>query len=706
MKIVFRVDASREVGFGHLSRCINLAEVLRSRGNDVLFICREDESKSFKVLEDRLFKTCILPRNTASSQISQEVDANETVKALDGLRPSWLVVDSYELDDIFEQKLRGFVEKIAVVEDLANRHHDCDLLIDQNYSDRTVETFKRQVPETCKFLIGPKYALLNSVFAKIREVSVAQRTELKRIFVFCGGSDPNNLTKTVLDALGRDEFSEIKVDVVIGSQNQNLKAELTNPYKSNIEFHESGDNFAKILSSADLVIGAGGTTTWERMCLGLPSIVVSIAENQNPACEKLGSDGLVNYLGAQASLRSGVIRDAVIEAKNNYASLFDQIERGQILVDGRGCERVAEVMCPSAESDLVVRLAKADDCIEFFNWANDPVVREQSLDTAEIEWTDHQKWFDEKIKSDSTEIYVLEASGLPVGQVRFEKLGSVAEINYSLDDLVRGRGWASLMLEMAMEKYLERGAVPLKAVVKSENKISQSIFFKIGFSEDLSATPPPSAIFTFAFASDRGSWFNACLRELKFYLLMSGHSVSHVHDEKDLSSADFCFYLSFSKVVSKDTLHLFRHNLVVHSSDLPEGRGWSPLTWQILEGKNEIPHVLFEASENVDSGKIYLKHKLEFEGHELIDEMRSAQGTLIVSMVKKFIDDYPESLLNGAEQSGEGSYYSKRRAVDSRIDPDSSLRQLFQQLRVVDNDEYPAFFELNGQNYVLRISRK
>ena len=133
---------------------------------------------------------------------------------------------------------------------------------------------------------------------------------------------------------------------------------------------------------------------------------------------------------------------------------------------------------------------------------------------------------------------------------------------------------------------------------------------------------------------------------------------------------------------------------------------WSPLTWQILEGKNEIPNVLFEASENVDSGKIYLKHKLEFEGHELIDEMRSAQGTLIVSMVKKFIDDYPESLLNGAEQSGEGSYYSKRRAVDSRIDPDSSLRQLFQQLRVVDNDEYPAFFELNGQNYVLRISRK
>ena len=168
MKIVFRVDASSDVGLGHLSRCVNLAEVLRSRGNEVLFICRDDSSKSFKILEDRLFKVVLLPSNMASSQISQEDDADETIEALDGLRPSWLVVDSYKLDDKFEQKLRGYVEKIAVIEDRADRRHDCDLLIDQNYSDRTVETFKRQVRDTCKFLIGPKYAMLNSVFAKIR----------------------------------------------------------------------------------------------------------------------------------------------------------------------------------------------------------------------------------------------------------------------------------------------------------------------------------------------------------------------------------------------------------------------------------------------------------------------------------------------------------------------------------------------------------
>ena len=187
---------------------------------------------------------------------------------------------------------------------------------------------------------------------------------------------------------------------------------------------------------------------------------------------------------------------------------------------------------------------------------------------------------------------------------------------------------------------------------------------------------------------------------------MSGHSVSHVNEEGYLSSADFCFYLSFSKVVSKDTLNLFGHNIVAHSSDLPQGKGWSPLTWQILEGKNEIPTVLFEASEKVDSGRIYLKQKLKFEGHELIDEMRSAQGTIIVSMVKSFIEGYPESLVNEIAQSTEASYYAKRHPVDSKIDPDSSLRQVFQQLRVADNDDYPAFFEMNGHKYELRISRK
>jgi len=137
MMIVFRVGASSDVGLGHLSRCMSLAEVLRSRGNKVSFICRDDEAKSFNFLENRLLKAIPLPSNTASSEISQETEDDETIDALDGARPSWLVVDGYKLDDKFEEKLRRYVKKIAVIEDLADRKHNYDLFIDNNYKYRS-----------------------------------------------------------------------------------------------------------------------------------------------------------------------------------------------------------------------------------------------------------------------------------------------------------------------------------------------------------------------------------------------------------------------------------------------------------------------------------------------------------------------------------------------------------------------------------------
>ncbi len=481
MFVVFRVDASREIGFGHLSRCTNLAEELRLRGNDVTFVCRDLDGAGISSLEEKLFRTVLLPRST--DVILQSVDASEFIESLAGVRPDWVVLDNYSLGSQWETAVQPFVEKIAVIEDLADRHHDCDLLIDQNYSDRTVETFNRQVPDTCEFLIGPKYAMLNSVFAKIREVSMVPKNKLKRIFVFCGGSDPKNLTKTVLDALSGDEFSDLVIDVVIGAQNLNFKSGSTNQYDMNIQFHESGDEFAKIMSNSDLAIGAGGTTTWERMCLGVPSIIVSIAENQVPTCEKLAREGFVRYLGPQSEVTNESVASAVREFLKTQSALRASSVKSQIVVDGKGCMRVAEAMCPTSVGELKVRLATTHDCIDYFNWANDPQVRENSLDSADIEWTRHQNWFTEKINSESTEMYVLEASDLPVGQIRFEIVDKTAEINYSLDELVRGRGWAATAVEVAIKAFRIQNSHLLKAQVKKANVRSWSVFRTLGFVE-------------------------------------------------------------------------------------------------------------------------------------------------------------------------------------------------------------------------------
>jgi methionyl-tRNA formyltransferase len=149
----------------------------------------------------------------------------------------------------------------------------------------------------------------------------------------------------------------------------------------------------------------------------------------------------------------------------------------------------------------------------------------------------------------------------------------------------------------------------------------------------------------------------------------------------------------------------FQHVLVVHESDLPKGRGWSPLTWQILDGAHQIPVTLFEAEDDVDSGPIYAQRWIAFEGHELIDELRAAQAEATHGLCRAFVDDYPDSAAQGREQTGEATYYPRRRPADSEIDPERSLGAQFNKLRVADNRRYPVFFECRGKRYILQIER-
>lgn len=205
--------------------------------------------------------------------------------------------------------------------------------------------------------------------------------------------------------------------------------------------------------------------------------------------------------------------------------------------------------------------------------------------------------------------------------------------------------------------------------------------------------------------SDRNSWLNAYLPELILNWLDEGHRVLWAHEIEDLLHADFCFYLSCGQIMPPSILKQYLHNLVIHKSDLPRGKGWSPLTWQILEDKNRIPVTLLEAAERVDSGRVYAQEWLEFEGHELIDEMRERQAKATIKLCKLFVDGYPKILAEAREQIGEESFYPRRQPADSRLNPTQSIKAQFDLFRVVDNQHYPAFFDLNGQRYFLRIGK-
>jgi methionyl-tRNA formyltransferase len=199
------------------------------------------------------------------------------------------------------------------------------------------------------------------------------------------------------------------------------------------------------------------------------------------------------------------------------------------------------------------------------------------------------------------------------------------------------------------------------------------------------------------------SWFilfaeNLCSRLAEFGEVKIRGTAAEIPEGNEIA-----FLLSCEKKVSSGILTRSRHNIVVHASDLPQGKGMSPLTWQILEGRNEIPVSLFEAVEEIDAGPVYIKDAIHYQGNELLNEMQTVLGEKIIEMCLQFIRGYPAIVRSCRPQSGPESFYRRRKPQDSQLDPNKTIAEQFNLLRVADNDRYPAFFEWNGRKFLIKI---
>lgn len=203
---------------------------------------------------------------------------------------------------------------------------------------------------------------------------------------------------------------------------------------------------------------------------------------------------------------------------------------------------------------------------------------------------------------------------------------------------------------------------------------------------------------------NKNSWFVRYGKLLEKKLISNGHVVKYVFDKKDILNGNVCFLLSCTKLIEQEYLKLNDNNIVIHASDLPKGKGFSPLQWQILEGKNEIVLTLFEVVEQVDAGPYYLKDKIEFNGTELLEELRSKMAHKIIELSLRYIENYES--LKPKEQSGEESFYVRRRTIDDKIDPQETIINLFNHFRIADNERYPLFFEYKGKAYNIKIEQR
>jgi methionyl-tRNA formyltransferase len=179
------------------------------------------------------------------------------------------------------------------------------------------------------------------------------------------------------------------------------------------------------------------------------------------------------------------------------------------------------------------------------------------------------------------------------------------------------------------------------------------------------------------------------------------HNTKLCFSKEDICYGDFAFLLGCIQIVPRNFLKNHKFNIVAHESALPLGRGWSPLSWQVLEGGNIIPIVLFDAREGLDSGPIYMQDIIKLNGNELLDEIKRKQGLKTIELFCRFLERWPD--LVPIEQKGNPTFYPKRNIEDDKIDEHKTIAENFNHLRIVDNEEYPAWFQYKGRKYTIKI---
>ncbi|WP_430790867.1 UDP-2,4-diacetamido-2,4,6-trideoxy-beta-L-altropyranose hydrolase [Virgibacillus flavescens] len=350
MNVCFRVDASNEIGSGHIMRCLTIADSLKNRGDQVTFICRNHIGHLSELIKEKgydVLKLVNVRDNTQSIEseffhtnwlgTSEDEDLSETVQELkkQHLKFDWIVIDHYAIGKTWHKKIRKFIPNIMVIDDLADREHDCDILLDQNYFQNQYERYTNLVPNDCKQLIGPKYSLLRDEFSELHDVEKSGNTP-KTAIIFYGGSDPTNETIKAINAVNK---FDIHVHVVVGPSNF-LKDEIKNLCKDkNINFHYNINYMAQLMQKADFAICAGGSTTWERYCVGTPAILTAVAYNQIELCENVGKLGIDYYLGTHDTIREEDIKQQVVSFLHMDANVGKKAKK---IVDGKGKTRVLE----------------------------------------------------------------------------------------------------------------------------------------------------------------------------------------------------------------------------------------------------------------------------------------------------------------------------------------------------------------------------
>lgn len=476
MNLLLRADADIRMGTGHVMRCLALAQAWQDKlGKACLATARLCAGLGARWTAEGL------GLEKFSTEPGSADDAEQTIALARRLDADRVVLDGYHFSTRFQRALKQAGLRLLVIDDFGHaEHYAADLVLNQNL--HAEEEFYRQREPYTRLLLGTRFALLRREFRRWRDWQREIPKTGRKILVTLGGSDPDNVTGKVIQALQQVRIEGLEAIILAGASNPHhadLEALLAGS-APRISLHASVTDMPGLMAWADVAVAAGGTTSWERAFLGLPSLVLILADNQQQMAEAAEQAGIGWNLGPAALLSVPAVGRAVERLAKDAGARAQMAQRGPEVVDGLGPARVVHEL---QDADIWVRPACAADCRLVWEWANDPGVRAVSFNTEAISWERHQEWFAAKLNDPACVLFIgLSGPGVPIGQVRYDINDKVAVLSVSVDSRVRGAGYGPALLRKSSESLFQRGNVEkIHAYIRHGNDASYKALAKAGY---------------------------------------------------------------------------------------------------------------------------------------------------------------------------------------------------------------------------------
>jgi UDP-2,4-diacetamido-2,4,6-trideoxy-beta-L-altropyranose hydrolase len=475
--LVIRADASTEIGSGHVMRCLALAEAWQDAGGKVLFVFAKEAPALEKRITSEGMDITHIPEVPGSIS-----DAVTTIRIAQEFQAEWIVVDGYHFSTGYQKLIKDSGLSLLFIDDYGHAdHYYANIVLNQNiYAARSIYS---SIESGTILLLGTQYALIRREFLRIGGPKERNNPPAaSKILVTFGGSDAEKITFYWIEVLQQIMAQKIEVIVVIGGSNPDYdiyrQLLLDQP---GFSIRQSVDTMPELMEWADIAISAGGSTVWELAYMGVPSIIQPIADNQKPTADCLRYEGIALVVSGVADCDP---HTALVTVQNFLASpdIRDRMSRKmKALVDGQGTDRIILRMTGNR---IRLRNAERRDCRLLWIWVNDSHVRKSAFNQKQIDFADHQVWFEKKQKDpDCFQYIALNVSDIPVGQIRFDRHRECAEIDVCIAPEWRNQGLSSELIKLGCERLFRTTHVRMiQAHVKAENTTSVGTFERAGFS--------------------------------------------------------------------------------------------------------------------------------------------------------------------------------------------------------------------------------